>query len=89
MKKLYRLFTDHPTSLNESYFEHLVCAFSFATRMIIAGFACLIHSIFPFLFVNIGSSTIESLHVEMSDRSNNEPKTTVQESEPNHILQTD
>ena len=31
MKKLYRLFTDHPTSLNESYFEHLVCAFSFAT----------------------------------------------------------
>ena len=89
MKKLYRLFTDHPTSLNESYFEHLVCAFSFATRMNIAGFACLIHSIFPFLFVNTGSSTIESLHVEMSDRSNNEAKSTVQESEPNHILQTD
>ena len=75
MKKLYRLFTDHPTSLNESYFEHLVCAFSFATKMIIAGFACLIHSIFPFLFVNTGSSTIESLHVEMSDRSNNEAAT--------------
>ena len=89
MKKLYKLFTDHPTSLSESYSEHLVCAFSFATRMIIAGFACLIHSIFPFLFVNKGSSTIESLHVEMSDRSNNESKSTVQESEPNHILQTD
>ena len=89
MKKLYKLFTDHPTSLSESYSEHLVCAFSFATRMIIAGFACLIHSIFPFLFVNTGSSTIESLHVEMIDRSNNESKSTVQESEPNHILQTD
>ena len=89
MKKLYKLFTDHPTSLNESYSEHLVCAFSFARRMIVAGFACLIHSIFPFLFANTGSSTIESLHVEMNDRSNNEPKTTIQESKPNHILQTD
>ena len=89
MKKLYRLFTDHPTSLNESYFEHLVCAFSFATKMIIAGFACLIHSIFPFLFMYTGSSTIESLHVEMIDRSNDELKTTTQESATNHILQTD
>ena len=89
MKKLYKLFTDHPTSLTESYSEHLVCAFSFARRMIVAGFACLIHSIFPFLFVNTGSSTIESLHVEMNDWSNNEPKTPIQESKPNHILQTD
>jgi hypothetical protein len=33
--------------------------------MIIAGCACLLHGLFPFLFVTTGSSTVKHLHERM------------------------
>lgn len=60
-----RAFTEHPASVGESYFEHMRMAFGFSAKMIGGGFACLIHSIFPFLFVTTGRRCIEELNCRM------------------------
>lgn len=62
---LRKLFTDHPSTVGETYWQHMGMAFSFAGTMIAAGFACLIHGVFPFLFVKTGSQTITGLHDRM------------------------
>lgn len=48
-------FTEHPHSVGETYFQHLVFASIFGFRMLIGGFACLIHAVFPFWFKKTGS----------------------------------
>ncbi|MEQ1498730.1 MAG: DUF6356 family protein [Novosphingobium sp.] len=60
-----RLFTQHPASIGESYGEHLAMAGGFGVRMILGGFACLIHGLLPFLFVRTGSAQISTLHQTM------------------------
>ncbi len=57
-----RLFTEHPASVNETYFEHLCAAMSFATVMAVATLACLVHAFLPFLCVTTGSRKITELH---------------------------
>lgn len=57
-----QLFTEHPESVGETYFQHMQQSFSFAIRMIGGGFACLVHGIFPFLCTSRGSETIKALH---------------------------
>jgi hypothetical protein len=65
MKSPLALFTGHPASVGETYLQHLVSAVGFSVRMLGAGIACLIHALLPFLFVNVGSSTITKLHERM------------------------
>ncbi|MFM5953803.1 MAG: DUF6356 family protein [Novosphingobium sp.] len=60
-----KLFTEHPASVGESYGEHFVVASSFGLRMILGGFACLIHGLLPFLFVKTGSVQVATLHDRM------------------------
>jgi len=60
-----RLFTEHPQSVGESYSEHMGVAFGFGARMVLAGLACLVHGLLPFLFVKTGSRTIAMLHDRM------------------------
>ena len=60
-----RLFNEHPQSVGESYTEHMGVAFGFGWRMVLAGFACLVHAVLPFLFVKTGSRTITELHDRM------------------------
>jgi uncharacterized protein DUF6356 len=62
---LRRLFTEHPASVDETYLEHLGVATSFGVHMLVAGVACLIHALFPFLFVKTGSLAISGLHERM------------------------
>jgi hypothetical protein len=61
-------FTAHPASVGETYAEHLVVAGSFGGRLLLAGLACLVHGLFPFLFVRTGSRTIADLHQRMTRR---------------------
>lgn len=63
--RLAKLFTDHPASVGESYGEHLAMASGFGIRMILGGFACLVHGLLPFLFVKTGSKQITTLHSTM------------------------
>ena len=65
MDALQRLFSDHPQSVGETYCQHMSSAFSFGWRMIAAGIACLLHGLFPFLFVKTGSATVRHLHDAM------------------------
>ena len=62
---IYRLFTEHPASVNETYFEHLRAALSFTAKMSVATIACLVHAFLPFLCVKTGSEKITELHCRM------------------------
>ncbi len=55
------LFTAHPASVDETYCEHLGAALSFARTLLAASLACFVHGVFPFLFVNTGSTMIAGL----------------------------
>ena len=59
------LFTDHPASVGETYLEHMGSASFFGGRMILAGMACMLHGLLPFLFTRTGRNTIEILHHRM------------------------
>ena len=63
---LIRAFTEHPASVGESYGEHLGRAVCFGTRMVLAGIACLVHGVLPFLFVRTGSQAIKWVRVSKS-----------------------
>jgi len=60
-----RLFIEHPASVGESYFQHLMMASRFASRMVLGGIACFLHGVFPFLWSKTGSGIISELHGSM------------------------
>ena len=60
-----KLFTDHPDSVGESYLQHLLTALCFSGELLIAAAACLVHALFPFLFVKTGSRKITGLYQKM------------------------
>ena len=60
-----KLFTEHPASVHETYFEHLCSAMSFTATMFVATLACLVHAFLPFLCVKTGSRKITELHDRM------------------------
>jgi hypothetical protein len=62
---LRSLFTEHPASVGETYFQHLWSAAGFAGTMFLGGMACLVHAIFPFAFLHTGSDCIKQLHERM------------------------
>jgi len=61
----HRLFTEHPESVGETYGEHMVRASCFGGRMVLAGLACMVHALLPFIFVRTGSQAIDELHARM------------------------
>jgi hypothetical protein len=63
------IFTRHPSEVGESYAVHFANASSFGLRMLACGGAALVHAIFPFLFVQTGSRTMDKLHRRMTGRS--------------------
>ena len=60
--------TEHLREVGETYTEHLVKAVGFGAPMLAAGLACLVHALFPFLFVTTGSRCIRRLHSQMENR---------------------
>jgi hypothetical protein len=60
-----RWFTAHPETVGETYSEHLGMATSFGYRMVLAGVACILHGVLPFLFVSTGSRAVAELHKQM------------------------
>jgi cell division protein FtsL len=61
-------FTEHPTSLNETYVEHFVEANKFSIALLKATVACAIHSVFPFMFQTTASSIVADLQKKMTNR---------------------
>ena len=60
--------TEHLTEVGETYTQHCMKAVGFGIAMVAGGLACLVHALFPFLFVTTGSSCIRRLHRRMEDR---------------------
>jgi hypothetical protein len=63
-----RLFLEHPRSVDESYFEHLLFAGGFALRLIGAGVAALIHALVPCLFEKTAGNMIKDMHAKLHNR---------------------
>jgi hypothetical protein len=63
-----RILTEHPASVDQSYSEHLAFASSVGGNMILAGIACMIHGLLPFLFETTGSRMIARLHKVMLNK---------------------
>ena len=60
-----RLFTSHPESVGETYLEHMSSASTFGLHLMLAGLACTVHAILPFLFKTTARSAITDLHEKM------------------------
>jgi hypothetical protein len=60
--KVTAIFTDHPSSVGESYFEHMLFASKFSLKMAGGAIAALIHALLPFLFVSTASEMIAEMH---------------------------
>lgn len=63
-----RLFTKHPETVGESYFQHLRFASRSGMKMTIAGVKCMVHSVCPFLFVNAASDFVRKVHRDLTLR---------------------
>ncbi|HYE50209.1 MAG TPA: DUF6356 family protein [Azospirillaceae bacterium] len=64
-----RLFNDHPASVGESYGEHMAAAGGFGLRLVLAGLACLVHAVLPFLFERTASDAVRALYRHMAARA--------------------
>lgn len=58
-------FTEHPGHVGETYGEHFVAAGSFGMAMVVAGIACILHGLFPWMFTTTGSDAVRALHTRM------------------------
>ena len=67
---MYNPFTDHPSKVNETYLEHMWCAFKFFIKLQFLSFIALIHAIFPFVFKFTASNGIKKLNDCMQERKN-------------------
>jgi hypothetical protein len=63
-----RLFLDHPSSVGETYFEHMRFAGAFAASLLLAGLAATVHAVLPFLFERTASEIINRLHHRIHNR---------------------
>lgn len=63
------IFTHHPETVGETYFEHLKFALGFGVKMLVGGLACIIHAIFPFLFQKTGSDFLLKLTSQFIERT--------------------
>lgn len=59
------IFTEHPRSVGETYFEHMQVAWSFGLPLVLAGLGCLVHGILPFLCKATGSKAILGQHARL------------------------
>lgn len=66
--RILRLFTDHPQSVDETYFQHMAFAAKFSIKLFAAAFAALIHAILPFLFEKTASTIVRGLYERTHNR---------------------
>src|SRR5512132_4406733 len=65
---LPRCFVDHPSSVGETYAEHMRTALSFAGPLAKASLAAFVHAFLPWLCTRTASMTVHQLHERMTRR---------------------
>lgn len=68
MNRLIKLFTEHPHSVNENYFQHLLFTLYIGIAIILTGFVCIVHGFFPFIFKTYTSTKISALAEKLNQR---------------------
>jgi Family of unknown function (DUF6356) len=71
--RVKEMFLAHPEALNETYFQHLRHAMSYAGRLLAASFCAFTHALLPFLFEKTASNTIKTMYGEMTARGATQP----------------
>src|SRR3978361_577250 len=66
--RLWHLFTEHPSSLGETYPEHMRASLSYAVPLLGASLAAFVHAVFPFLFTTTASASVKRLYERMRRR---------------------
>ena len=67
-RTLRQIFIDHPNSVDETYFEHMRFAGWFATRLLLAGCAALVHAIIPCLLEKTAGNMIKEMNAKLVSR---------------------
>jgi len=62
------LFTAHPKSVDENYFEHMAFAGKFSGKLFLAAGAALVHAFLPFLFEKTASRMIAEMYARTHNR---------------------
>lgn len=65
---LRKLFIDHPSSVDETYLEHMCFAVCFAGLLFAAGAAALVHAIIPGLCKTTASDLIRKMYARIEYR---------------------
>lgn len=65
---MLRRFTDHPSSVGETYAKHAATAGGFGWQLVTAGLACLVHAVLPWMFEDFASRRVKALHTRMTSR---------------------
>ena len=66
---LNKIFLDHPRQVNETYFQHGQCAFSYAFKLLVASIAAIVHALVPSLFEGTASTIVAELHQKRHNRN--------------------
>lgn len=62
---ILKAFTAHPQSVGETYLEHMGVASRCGASMVVAGLACIVHALLPFMFVRTASDCLTRLYQRM------------------------
>ena len=62
------LFTEHPSSLGETYPQHMRASLSYAVPLLGAAMAAFVHAVFPFLHTTTASAAVKRLYDRMNRR---------------------
>jgi Family of unknown function (DUF6356) len=69
--RIAKLLTDHPASVDETYFGHMAFAAWFSSRLTIAAGAAFVHAFLPFLFETTASRIVRELYERTHNRRSN------------------
>ena len=62
------LFTDHPATVNETYFGHMRFALGFAFWLSVAALAALVHAVVPAICETTAGRILKRLHARIESR---------------------
>ncbi|WP_025898700.1 DUF6356 family protein [Sneathiella glossodoripedis] len=65
MQNPLNLFTDHPSSVNETYLEHMQMSGGFGIWLLLAALCAFIHALLPFAFEKTAGGIIRKLYSRM------------------------
>ena len=59
-------FTEHPASVDETYFEHMRVAAGFSRELAKASFCAAVHAVFPWRHCTTASTKVHELQAKMT-----------------------